>query len=135
MKDLNDLIAQAQSAAETVQKQMAEAQATLDKIEVEGASGGGLVKVRATAKGRVIGVDIDESLLAGEREADAGRSDRRGVQRLPDQGRCRVPGRNGQDDAGPAAATGVQAAVLKPLRIGNMIGVRLVSCTVQQEGL
>lgn len=63
MKDLNDLIAQAQSAAETVQKQMAEAQATLDKIEVEGASGGGLVKVRATAKGRVIGVDIDESLL------------------------------------------------------------------------
>jgi nucleoid-associated protein EbfC len=63
MKDLNDLIAQAQSAAATVQKQMEEAQATLDKIEVEGASGGGLVKVRATAKGRVIGVNVDDSLL------------------------------------------------------------------------
>ena len=32
-------------------------------IEVEGASGGGLVKVRATAKGRILGVEIDESLL------------------------------------------------------------------------
>ncbi len=27
-------------------------------------AGGGLVKVKATAKGRLIGVDIDESLLA-----------------------------------------------------------------------
>lgn len=63
MKDLNDLIAQAQNAAATVQKQMEEAQATLDKIEVEGASGGGMVKVRASAKGRVIGVAIDDSLI------------------------------------------------------------------------
>ncbi len=69
MKDLNELIAQAQSAAETVQKQMAEAQATLDTIEVEGAAGGGLVKVRASAKGRVIGIDIDDSLLQpGEKQ-------------------------------------------------------------------
>jgi DNA-binding YbaB/EbfC family protein len=35
----------------------------LDKVEVMGASGGGLVKVRASAKGRIIGVEIDESLL------------------------------------------------------------------------
>ena len=28
-----------------------------------GAAGGGLVKIRATAKGRILGVDIDESLL------------------------------------------------------------------------
>lgn len=64
MKDLNDLIAQAQSAAETVQKQMGEAQAKLDTIEIEGAAGGGLVKIRASAKGRIIGVAIDDSLLA-----------------------------------------------------------------------
>jgi len=63
MKSLDELIAAAQNAAQTVQAQMEQAQASLDKIEVEGVSGGGLVKIRATAKGRIIGVDIDESLL------------------------------------------------------------------------
>jgi DNA-binding YbaB/EbfC family protein len=42
---------------------MQAAQENLDKIEVEGASGGGLVKIRATAKGRIVSVDIDQSLL------------------------------------------------------------------------
>jgi nucleoid-associated protein EbfC len=50
--------------AANVQEEMAKAQATLDTLEVEGASGGGLVKVRATAKGRILGVAIDPSLLA-----------------------------------------------------------------------
>ena len=50
--------------AQNVQAEMQKAQESLDKIEVEGAAGGGLVKVRATAKGRVIGVSIDDSLLA-----------------------------------------------------------------------
>ena len=49
--------------AQDVQLQMQAAQENLDKIEVEGASGGGLVKIRATAKGRIVGVTIDESLL------------------------------------------------------------------------
>jgi len=49
--------------AQDVQAQMQTAQENLDKIEVEGASGGGLVKIRATAKGRIVGVTIDESLL------------------------------------------------------------------------
>ncbi len=49
--------------AQDVQAEMEKAQASLDTIEVEGASGGGLVKVRATAKGRIIGVSIDDSLL------------------------------------------------------------------------
>jgi DNA-binding YbaB/EbfC family protein len=40
------------------------AQEGLDKIEVEGVAGGGLVKIRATAKGRILGVEVDESLLA-----------------------------------------------------------------------
>ncbi|MCX8478146.1 MAG: YbaB/EbfC family nucleoid-associated protein [Sphingomonas sp.] len=60
MKSLEDIMAMAQN----VQAELTKAQATLDTIEVEGASGGGLVKVRASAKGRVIGIDIDESLLA-----------------------------------------------------------------------
>lgn len=39
------------------------AQDQLDTIEVEGVSGGGLVKVKATAKGRIIGIAIDDSLI------------------------------------------------------------------------
>ncbi|MCP5916328.1 YbaB/EbfC family nucleoid-associated protein, partial [Klebsiella pneumoniae] len=35
----------------------------LDAIEVEGVSGGGLVRIRATAKGRILGVAIDDSLM------------------------------------------------------------------------
>lgn len=50
--------------AQDVQTQMQAAQENLDKIEVEGTSGGGLVKIRATAKGRIVGVDVDDSLLA-----------------------------------------------------------------------
>jgi DNA-binding YbaB/EbfC family protein len=58
--DLNEILQMAQNAQAELQK----AQDNLDKVEVEGAAGGGMVKVRASAKGRVIGVDIDESLLA-----------------------------------------------------------------------
>ncbi|PXA85065.1 YbaB/EbfC family nucleoid-associated protein [Nostoc sp. 3335mG] len=50
-------------AAQNVQDQLSKAQDTLDKVEVEGVAGGGLVKVKATAKGRIIGVDLDDSLL------------------------------------------------------------------------
>ncbi len=49
--------------AQDVQAEMQKAQENLDKIEVEGVSGGGLVKVRASAKGRIAAVTIDESLL------------------------------------------------------------------------
>lgn len=64
MKSMEEMIQAAQKAAQTIQKQMEDAQATLDNIEVEGAAGGGLVKIRASAKGRVIGVAIDDSVLA-----------------------------------------------------------------------
>mgnify|MGYP001604864647 FL=1 len=59
MKSLDDILKMAQN----VQEQMTQAQSNLDGIEVEGAAGGGLVKIRATAKGRILGVEIDESLL------------------------------------------------------------------------
>jgi DNA-binding YbaB/EbfC family protein len=64
--NMEEMLAQAQQAAETIQKQMNEAQAKLDTLEVEGTSGGGLVKVRATARGRILGVAIDESLMKPE---------------------------------------------------------------------
>ncbi|EQA97636.1 YbaB/EbfC family nucleoid-associated protein [Sphingobium baderi] len=60
MKDLNEIL----GMANRVQEELQRAQDNLDKIEVEGAAGGGLVKVRASAKGRIVGVAIDESLLA-----------------------------------------------------------------------
>ena len=66
MQSMEEMIAAAQKAAEQIQTQMNEAQAKLDTIEVEGAAGGGLVKVRATARGRIIGVEIDESLMKPE---------------------------------------------------------------------
>ena len=67
--NMEEMIRAAQQAAETIQKQMGEAQGKLDQIEVEGVAGGGLVKIRCTAKGRVIGVAIDDSLLApGEKQ-------------------------------------------------------------------
>ena len=63
MKSMEDMIKAAQEAAQTIQQQMEDAQGKLDSIEVEGVSGGGLVKVRASAKGRIIGVAIDDSLI------------------------------------------------------------------------
>ena len=60
MPDLNDILKMAQEA----QTKLMQAQEDLDKIEVEGVSGGGLVRIRASAKGRIISVDIDESLLS-----------------------------------------------------------------------
>lgn len=59
MNSIEDIMAMAQN----VQAELTKAQDGLDKIEVEGAAGGGLVKVRASAKGRIIGIEIDPSLL------------------------------------------------------------------------
>lgn len=59
MKDLSEIL----GMANRVQEELTKAQENLDKIEVEGVAGGGVVKVRATAKGRIVGVSIDDSLL------------------------------------------------------------------------
>ncbi|HVI98553.1 MAG TPA: YbaB/EbfC family nucleoid-associated protein [Sphingomonas sp.] len=59
MKSIEEMMAMAQN----VQAELQKAQDNLDNIEVEGAAGGGMVKVKASAKGRIIGVEIDESLL------------------------------------------------------------------------
>lgn len=63
MKSMEEMMKAAQQAAETIQKQMTETQSKLDEMEVEGVSGGGLVKIRCSAKGRVIGVAIDDGLM------------------------------------------------------------------------
>ena len=66
MKSMEEMMAAAQKAAETIQSQMGNAQAKLDSIEVEGTAGGGLVKVKCTARGRIMSVTIDESLMKPE---------------------------------------------------------------------
>ena len=59
MPDFDEIVKMAQEA----QAKLMQANENLDKVEVEGVSGGGLVRVRASAKGRIIAVQIDESLL------------------------------------------------------------------------
>jgi len=59
MNNLDEIM----KAAQSVQEELQKAQANLETIEVEGVAGGGLVKVRASAKGTINGVEIDESLL------------------------------------------------------------------------
>ena len=67
--DMEEMMKAAQEAAANIQKQMGEAQAKLDSVEVEGSAGGGLVKIRCTAKGRILGVSIDDSLMEpGEKQ-------------------------------------------------------------------
>ena len=52
-----------------MQAKMAEVQAELDTIEVQGQSGGGLVTVTLTAKGMMKGIRLDDSLIkADEKE-------------------------------------------------------------------
>lgn len=63
MKSMEEMLAAAQQAAASIQEQMTTAQAKLDQIEVEGVAGGGLVRIQATAKGRIRRVQIDDSLL------------------------------------------------------------------------
>ena len=64
--DMEEMLKAAQQAAEKIQQQMNDVQVTLDSLEVEGTAGGGLVKIRATAKGRILGVSIDDSLIVPE---------------------------------------------------------------------
>jgi nucleoid-associated protein EbfC len=60
MPSFEEIMAMAQNAQAELQK----AQDNLDSVEVEGAAGGGLVKVRASAKGRIIALAIDDSLMS-----------------------------------------------------------------------
>ncbi len=66
MQSMEEMMKAAQEAAQKIQQQMNDAQAKLDNLEVEGNSGGGLVKVRASARGRILGVSIDDSLIVKE---------------------------------------------------------------------
>ena len=62
MVNIGNMMKQAQQ----LQKKMSEVQEKLNSIEVEGVSGGGLVKVTASAKGQIKRIKLDDSLLSKE---------------------------------------------------------------------
>ena len=62
MVDIGNMMKQAQQ----LQKKMADAQEKLNLIEVEGVSGGGMVKVVSTAKGEIKRISVDDSLMKQE---------------------------------------------------------------------
>ena len=80
MPSIEDIMKMAQEA----QAKLQEAQVKLDQIEVEGMAGGGMVKIKATARGRVTGVVVDPSLLVPRR------SDAAEARRLLEQARGRL---------------------------------------------
>jgi DNA-binding YbaB/EbfC family protein len=65
MKDLTELMQQAQA----MQQKLQEAQAKMAETTASGSSGGGLVTVALKGAGEITGVNIDDSLLvSGEGE-------------------------------------------------------------------
>ncbi|MET0605782.1 MAG: YbaB/EbfC family nucleoid-associated protein [Beijerinckiaceae bacterium] len=65
MKDLMGMMKQVQA----MQKRMADLQSEMETLDLEGQSGGGMVKVTMSAKGALRSVNIDPSLLKeGEAE-------------------------------------------------------------------
>ena len=62
MVNIGNMMKQAQE----LQKKMSEAQEKLKSIEVEGSSGGGMVKVISSAKGDIKSISIDDSLMKPE---------------------------------------------------------------------
>lgn len=62
MVNIGNMMKQAQQ----LQKKMSEAQEKLNSIEVEGSSGGGMIKVIASAKGEIKRISIDDTLMSKE---------------------------------------------------------------------
>ncbi|HXN89550.1 MAG TPA: YbaB/EbfC family nucleoid-associated protein [Methylocella sp.] len=62
MPDMFGLMKQAQA----MQAKMQEMHAELERIEVEGQAGGGMVRVTLTAKGQMKGLMIDDQLLKAD---------------------------------------------------------------------
>jgi hypothetical protein len=62
MKDISQIMRQAQA----MQAKIAEAQKRIEALEVEGAAGGGMVKMRLSGKGAMLSVSIDRSVLTPE---------------------------------------------------------------------
>ena len=74
--------------------------------------GGGLVKIRATAKGRILGVSIDDSLLRPARKTMLEDLIAAALNDARAKADAAAGGRDAEDERRPAAAAGIQAALL-----------------------
>jgi len=102
MKDLGALMKQAQA----MQQKLADAQVRLAELEVEGTSGGGMVKLVLRGNGELARVDLDESLMApgeGEVVADLMIAAHADAKRKLDQAQSEMM----REAAGPLAAMGL----------------------------
>jgi DNA-binding YbaB/EbfC family protein len=102
MKDLGSLMKQAQA----MQQKLADAQARLGELEVEGTSGGGMVKLVLKGTGELARVEFDESLMApgeGEVVADLVVAAHADAKRKLDQAQAEMM----REAAGPLAAMGL----------------------------
>jgi DNA-binding YbaB/EbfC family protein len=102
VKDLNSLMKQAQA----MQQKLADAQAKLAELSVEGTSGGGMVKVALKGSGELARVDLDESLMApgeGEVVADLVVAAHADAKRKLDQQQAEMM----REAAGPLAGMGL----------------------------
>ena len=102
MKDFGDLMKQAQA----MQQKLADAQAKLAELSVEGTSGGGMVKVTLKGSGELARVDLDDSLMQpGEAEvvADLVVAAHADAKRKLDQQQAEMM----REAAGPLAAMGI----------------------------
>ncbi|MBS0386734.1 MAG: YbaB/EbfC family nucleoid-associated protein [Proteobacteria bacterium] len=62
MKDISQIMRQAQA----MQAKINEAQKKLEAMEVEGASGGGAVKVKLSGKNAMLAISIDPALMVAD---------------------------------------------------------------------
>jgi DNA-binding YbaB/EbfC family protein len=62
--DLNALMQQATQ----LQEQMAQMQQDLEKVVVDGSSGAGMVKVKATGGLKIVSIEIDPSVMGEDKE-------------------------------------------------------------------
>jgi DNA-binding YbaB/EbfC family protein len=102
MKDLGSLMKQAQA----MQEKLAEAQAKIAELNVEGTSGGGMVKVTLKGTGDLARVDLDESLMQpgeGEVVADLVVAAHADAKRKLDEAQANMM----REAAGPLAAMGI----------------------------
>ena len=54
--------------AQEMQKKMADVQSEIDSMEVEGSSGGGMVKTVVNGKKRILSLNIDPDILSEDKE-------------------------------------------------------------------
>jgi DNA-binding YbaB/EbfC family protein len=102
MKDLGGLMKQAQA----MQQKLADAQAKLAELSIDGTSGGGLVKVTLKGTGELARVDLDESLMQpgeGEVIADLVVAAHADAKRKLDAAQAELM----REAAGPLAAMGI----------------------------